>query len=251
MKEALPPNRVLVEVDAPGVSPETVDSIALLRLAESYFELLVQEAQALGLTLSLRGLAVTDKCAAVLVSADSVEVARRAVEEAHRHVTGTAAVPVGLADPVLRVRQAVRHLPADHSARILAGRWNECLSVTDAPPARSAEVSGLRALLVRIGGNTPRARFASHSEERDFSLSVSHELARKLGPHIYSELQIRARLVRDRDGAIDSDASELLEFSPLEERDPSEEWKEWFEANASEWRDIEDIEDLEVALARD
>ena len=240
---------VFVEIDGPQVSPGTVDALMLLRLAQAYYDLLVAEAQEIGMAISLRGLDIKDKCAATVTTAEPGDAAQRAAHLSNRHIAGIDATPTGLRDKVRRARAAVLAIPLDFSAKIIIGPWNETLAALNDERFRTSGLTKIRARVLRIGGKEPKARFFSFSEQRgeradsgDFSLNTDAETARKLGASLYEEVEIRAHMVRDRDGTIDSEGSKLIDFRTLELRDAAQAWREWFLANASEWQNVEDLE---------
>src|SRR5260221_3925629 len=58
---------LMFELDGPGVTPESVDSLLLLRLADAWFKLVAKASEAGNIGLSFRGLRIRDKCVAVAV----------------------------------------------------------------------------------------------------------------------------------------------------------------------------------------
>lgn len=65
-----------LEIDGPGVKPETLDPLVTLELARAYFRLLRRVAEEREVSLELTGLAIEDKSVAVLVGRERLPVAR-------------------------------------------------------------------------------------------------------------------------------------------------------------------------------
>ena len=137
----------------------------------------------------------------------------------------------------------MRSFPEGVVGSVRSGSYHEPIaSESDdrLPPAR--EIAALRVRLVRLGGRDPVARFESVSEPQPFSLEITHEVARELGPHIYAELDITAEVQRDRDGLIGH--GRLVEFERVRElsaRDTEVELRRWYRDNGARWDQVSDV----------
>jgi len=231
---------LLVELDGPGVSPETVDTLALLRLAETYFRLVGKVAEASSMSLSFRGLRVRDKCAAVRATPNNPELAQLVSVRALRIISGEESAPRGTEILTSNIRSCLRSLPTGHVAR---ARWGKRPHPLVAPPLPTEEhpweTVELRAIPVRVGGAEPGARLRSASEGHEFTVTATTEQARRLGAVLYSEVDVELEVCRDFEGRIE--AGRVVEVHAVSEDEPAAAWRQWFHANASEWDEIEDV----------
>lgn len=228
---------VVLEIDGPGVSPKTVDAPALLEFAAAFFQLLKANADETAEPLSLTHVQVIDKCAAVIVMPDNLELARACADEAVRQVAGSDP-PKGAKELVGRVHSALRQLPSEQRARVLIGSWLRHIVTELAATADPLDsILAIRATPIRVGGSRPAVRFRSHLE-RDFTLDTTREIARSIGAHLYREVEIEATVRRDADGSIGS--GRLRSFEPVATGDPRPAWQEWFRSVAGD--DLDDKE---------
>ena len=205
--EPLDPQHVLLELDGPGVSPQSVDAPAFLRLASAFFRLLKGNATASQRQLSLSSLEVIDKCVALSVGSDNPEGARVCAVEALRQIGGEDP-PRGLQQLAEEARASVRELPEGQRAKVIIGPWSH--AVPAPPPAPASPLDSLlsiRAVPLRAGGKRPAVRFMSQFEE-DFTLFVTEDQARTLGSLLYNEVEIEAVISRDPAGRIVEVAAE-------------------------------------------
>jgi hypothetical protein len=231
---------LLVELDGPGVSPETVDTLALLRLAETYFRLIGKVAEASSMSLSFRGLRVVDKCVAVSATPNNQGLAQLVSTRTLRIVSGEEGPPRGTEVLTSSLRSCLRSLPTGHVART---RWGKRSHPLVAPPLPTEEhpweTIELRVIPVRVGGAEPGARLRSASEGHEFTVSASAEDARKLGAMLYSEVDVELEVCRDFEGRIE--LGRLMEVHAVSEAEPASAWRQWFKANASEWDEVDDV----------
>lgn len=227
--------RVVLELDGPGVFPETVDAALVLELAAAFFALVQGNAVEDAAPIALRGIEILDKCVAIAVPVDAIELVLPYTEAARLQLIGEQEPPRGLTTIAERGRSALRRLPEDHTAKIITGTWTRALSLPkprDVQPLDS--ILSIRAVPLRIGGINPLARFRSEFEPEPFTLSVTESLARKLGPYLYKEVDIEAKVGRSADGTIER--GRLEEFEPVEGGDPRPAWRAWFESvGGNEW----------------
>ncbi len=234
-----------LEIDGPGVKPETLDPLATLELARAYFRLLNRVAEEQEVSLELTGLSIEDKCAALSVTPGNFKVAHQTAVRAHRIVSGAELASHRLEGAAEDFRSAVRSLPAEQTVAVLVGR--ERLPVAREPATRIAarkSITRLRALVVTVGGTgqQPFARLSSKSELRPFTVKVKDvPTVQRLALSLYKLIDVDVAVQRDTEGLIVR--GELLEFTPVDERKSLEEWRAWFAASAAaEWSEIEDVE---------
>jgi hypothetical protein len=232
-------DQLVVKID--GTSPSTVDAQAALRLATSYLDLVRSLADEEGAPLQFTGIEILNRSVGFAFHASAPDVAREAATRAARYVSGEEQPPRGAASATRSVKDALRHLTGQQSARVILGPWSRDLALgtvaSDLPAQSSLSV---RAKLIRAGGTKPAARFESPSEERPFTLYLSIDLARKIGQFLYRELDIVAKVHRDGEGIIEY--GELLEFIPVADDDATTGWREWYRDYSSEWDQVKDIE---------
>jgi hypothetical protein len=229
----------LIELDGPGVSPETVDTVQLLQLAEMAFRLVLKVSEGARATFTLRGLHVRDKCVAVAAVPSDMSAAQIGAARMIGLVDGREPPTHGIDGLVRDIREQLRKLPAGQAAKCLAGEWSHKLEAPPLPPERPWERTELRATVVRVGGIKPRAWFTSDSERDVFNVAADVEDAVALGQHLYTEVDVTLDVVRNADGAIED--GKVVEVVPLAEGDSAEVWRSWFAKNASQWEQIDDV----------
>ena len=231
---------VLLELDGSGVSPSTVDAPSFLRLAAAFFRLLKANADTSERPLSLNGVSIIDKCAAVAARADDPEIAQFFAAAALRQIGGEEP-PHGLQQLAEEARASVRGIGIGQRAKVIIGPWAK--DVPTPPPEPESPLDALlsiRAVPIRAGGKRPAVRFASPFED-DFTLAVTEEQARELGGMLYREVEIEALVSRDSQGRVER--GELRSYSLVTDGDPRPAWKEWFKnVGGSDWDQIEDLD---------
>ena len=232
---------VSIELDGPGVAPESVDPVALLEIAAAFLDVVRRLADEEGVPLPLRGVRVVDKCVAVVTETDAPERAKHLTQRAMT-VLSSPSPRRGFGLATDRLERAIQQLPEGQSARVLVGRgWSVPIGVGRAAvPELLPETTRMRAVPLRVGGSNPAVRFSSPSEGEQFTLDTTDDLARSIGPHLYLEVEIEARVKRGADGKIDGGS--LVSFVPVH-RDASDAWPKWYrDAGGDEWDKIEDVE---------
>ena len=231
-----------ISLDGPGVTPKTVDALALLRLADSYFRLLVKVSEANHLGLELRGLRVKDGSATIASNANSVDAARSAVRRTLRIVVEDESPPRGAEDVAKDVRTNVRALPPEHLALVLIGGMKRTIRVRERLLQEGPwERTELRAQPIRVGGDRPTVKLRSDSEVDSFVLDVEDKgHARLLGAALYLDMDVEIEICRDHEGRIER--GRVLDVHRLDEQAEVESWKGWYNSNAKEWDGAADIE---------
>lgn len=233
---------VQVELDGPGVSPKNVDAVALLRVAESYLWLVSRLGQLHNRPVTLTGIEVIDKCAAVQTWPTDMSRAVLFCQEATRVISGADEAPHGAEQAAKDAREVLRSLPKTMTARVLAGKFASALVPPTEEPLRDHgwEQTELRATLVRTGGKKPVAQFRSVDDGAFFTLDLpSEEKARELGQHLYKDVDVEALILRGVEGGIER--GELLDLHVLTDSEPASAWRTWFRENAAEWADVDDV----------
>lgn len=234
---------LLIEIDGPKVSRATADAGIALRLANAYVRLLGRLSSEEDFTATFRDLQVRDKCIAFAMKVSHPARLKRLTSRIAHMLQGVDPPSTGVASFVNELSSAIQALPEKQTAKIIIGPWEQPLSVADSPLSTHASfTTTLRARLIRIGGQRATAHFESDSEDEPFTVSLSEAKARKLAPHLYSELDIEVLLHRSADGAIDGGV--LKEFYPMDEGDAMQLWQAFHSDRASEWDSVEDVEEL-------
>jgi hypothetical protein len=237
MKRKAPPE-LMFELDGPGVEPATVDTVAFLRLAEAFFQMMLRLANAESLGLTFRGIEIRNKCAAIVSHPSNVASARIAAEGAGRIVRGAQAAPSGTEGLQGDIRKYLRELPPETKAAVRIGKK---IVRVQAPAPRAAhtpwETTELRVVPLRVSAR--RVELASHSEGQPFTLVLaSVGDARKLGASIQQEIDVLMTVCRGVDGNIVEGRIEKV--FELQTQNIAESWRAWF-ADAGDWGRIEDV----------
>lgn len=224
----MPADAVSVEIDGPNVSPSTVDAVQLLELGSCFFKVVAANAAEQGAPLRLTNVSIRNKCAAVCASADDMPIARAAVDATIEQISGlTDDVPRGTADDIRSIQGIVARMPVKHSVIARVNGWHATMRAPrQAEESFYGDWATLRATPVRIGGSRPTARFVSVVEPEPFTLQITKEQAREIGPSMYKLIEVNASLKRSSDGLIVGGV--LQSFTTLQEGDPRPAWRAWF-----------------------
>ena len=221
---------IKIEIDGPGVSPATVDAPLALEIAAALLGFVQRAASDRDMSITIRGLSIEDKCAAVVAHVDQSAAVREIAREALSYVRGDLSAPRGTGEYVSRLRGALKRLPDGQTAAVMMGTWREEIVASGVvvPPTPWSRLAH-RARLLRVGGQRPMARFES-KYDGEFSLLVDVDAARQLGMHLYRSLDIEARVARDAEG--DIVRGELIEWHLVGDGDPSTALRGWFKDHA-------------------
>ena len=239
------PAEIELKIDAPGMTPENVDTAMVCRTAASFFELVQRFAKAPGdEPLAILGFELGAGSVRAIARTPDPARARRATRGVARALRGRRPAPVGGEGSLDSFGDFVRSRPAWKFSFSVGGGKSERLVAVATAPRTSRESTSFRATLVRVGGSDPKAHFRAPTEPGEFGVGLGHdpkEAARNLGRHLYRDVDIDVEIVRDEAGRIID--GELLDFHPLEARsvdlDPL---REWFQQSTTEWDGVEDIE---------
>lgn len=238
---------LVVELDGPNVAPENTDTIALLDLASAFFELVEVNANSQKWDLTLRDLHVVDKCVAVASRPSNKGVASVCVERAIAQVGG-AKPPHGGVELVRRAQSTMRSFAGSIDVRLGFGDALTKIRLPESGgPLPIEEIIVVVATPLRIGGASVLARFRCE-DEGEFTLMVTPDQARDLGPHLYLYVEIEAEVNRGTDGRITGGV--LRHFEPFKREDPRPAWQRWFKSVGGDfWAGVEDV-DKELGRGR-
>jgi hypothetical protein len=235
-----PKTPLSIKLSGGDVSLSTVDPLAFLQLAASCLRLTMKVAEAGGLGLTFRGIALKPGSAVMVSTPSDAGSARLAVGRAMRIVRGDEDAPRGTETAVDDLRAMARALPATVSASLNVGTWTRSLR---APPLskdddRPWERTELRVKPIRVGGGglEPTARLVSTSEPLPFVVALSEDDARKLGGFLYLDVDVELELCRDANGHIEK--GRVTKIIPLTAVEPLVAWRAWFSENAAGWEDV-------------
>lgn len=235
------PQEVLFEFDGPGVAPETVDTLAFLRLAEAFFSMMLRVADAQKLGLTFRGIEIRDKCIAAVARPSNMASARIAARGTKRVVGGTQKAPSGAEGLQVEIQKLLRELVVDTNVSVRIGKQVLGMRAPDPVLVETPwETTELRVYALRVSakGENPRAELASDSEAQPFTLNVSLDDARKLGNSLLSKVDVVVTICRGADGSIAG--GKVIRVFDLQEQDVANTWRKWF-ADTGDWDQVEDV----------
>lgn len=240
-RKGKPPQDLLFELDGPGVTPATVDSIALLQFADACFRMAVKVAEVNKIALTFQGLRVIDKCVAIAATPSSGVAARTTAAKIKKMVEGVEDPPTGAEGLLEEVRRCVRALKPQMTAAFRVGKVAYKIQAPRAPIAESPwETTELRVIPIRAGGRDPTAELVSDSEPGSFTLKTNAENARLLGAALYREVDVTIEICRGFDGSIER--GKIIEVMPLDqESDPVATWRTWFAEEGKDWEEIDNV----------
>jgi hypothetical protein len=238
------PDDLVIEVDGEGVHLNNLDAPSVLGLAVAYLDLLMRCAAERDEEIAFSGLTAFEKCGSLGTSPNDPELARQAVLDATKLLSRPTKPAYGLKVAVDRVRESLGRLPSHYRTTVKVRGLER--AIADEPHVlaeRPWAAAKLRARVQRVGGAAPRATFMSKSEARTFHLDLKDkEQATALGKHLYSTVDIVARVARDSSGYIEDGT--LLEFYPV--AGPNAQtawtvWREWFKHSGV--RSLDELEE--------
>jgi hypothetical protein len=234
------PHDMELHLDAPGLTPTSIDSAGLLRLGAKYLELLIKVAEDQGRGLVFHGFRLEPGSARAIVVASDEEAVVDAADEAARYISGAEVAGAIGVEPLARdVSTAIRRLGVEGD--VVVGPWRRPLAPR-AEEERSlrVEIVSVRATIVRVGGKTPAVRLSSKAEDFPFTLRVTHaDDAPKLGALLYQDADIVATVRRDQDGKILGGT--LDEFERIDPGSGVAAWREWFRESCAGWDAVDDV----------
>jgi len=228
------------EID--GVTPDTVDTNQLLRLASAYFDQLCRLKAGKGLELKFQGLQIKKACVQVLARPNRMPVAKAAVAQLGRILHGRELPSPGTQELTARLRRELQLLPPDQKAKAVAGKWSRVVSAPELNELPGLwEITEIRARIVRVGGLHEPTALVDIEAQGAVVLRVDRETARSLGSRLYCLADIEAEVLRDADGNITT--GRVLTVNAVQEcANEAETWRNWYRAAASGWDDVDDIE---------
>lgn len=231
---------MLLEVEGPGLHPETVETRAAVDLISSFMELLDKVAATQGLSLQLRGLQVADKCLQLRMETAEVLQAQQAAAELDRLLRGErVAGAKGLAEAVRRFRAAMGRFGPYASFKVAVGQWSQTLEPREvASPLLPRTLTTLRARLIRIGVAPLKARFESASEAAPFNLTITREQAERYAPSLGQWVDIQVSITRGPLGTITG--GRVVELFPMDEGAGGSAWLDWLTEHGRGWNEVED-----------
>lgn len=218
--------RMLVEIDGPGVSPDTIDPLLLLDLAAAVVSLIRGNADAMSMSLGMKGLRIVRKCAAVELDVEKFDAAQVCAQRALRQIEGHEEAPRGYADWVKRARTALERLPEGYSAQVTAGNWGKSIVVPSPPVEPLDELIAIRAEPILAGGDKTRTVQFRSSIEGKFTLRTTESIVLELGGALYRDVDIEARVSRNEDGEITG--GDLVKYWKLDQGDAEALWQNWY-----------------------
>jgi hypothetical protein len=222
---------------ARGLPSESTPSV--LELASAYLDLLRKISEDKGSGLTFKGLDVSNGSAILKFEASDLDAAREGGMQAELFLIGKEYPPPGLQSITSRVKKALQPFQGDSYAEVIIGPWKCRLSADGAQNENLVIASlSLRAVPKRVGGSNPVVRFESESEEKDFTLLVDKDMARRIGSHLYRELDIVAEVMREPDGTIRGGT--LEDFFPIEEGENVSAWRKWYDKYGLHFNSVED-----------
>lgn len=138
---------------------------------------------------------------------------------------------------------------AARASAAVAGTKSRSLLAVRAPSETPElwSVTSLRATPFKVGGRVPKVWFKSDSEPKPFGVTATEKEAREVAHHLYDEVEVTFRFVRDEDGAISDGLLEAFRpVTPLPDELAS--WRAWFREVGAH---LVDVDDVDAALSRD
>ncbi|RUO94825.1 hypothetical protein D7Y11_02545 [Corallococcus sp. AB018] len=259
------------EIDGPEVHKGTVDAEAALKLFLAYLELVRQAAGKRGADLKFHGLEVEEKCLRIGARPSNPEAALFGALEVSAMLSGDLSVPRTLAKPLKIFRGQVANFPQHiKSSSVQVGRlkpfdvhvsqeeWTKVQArpryltvATEKAPAfvPVPESFSGRATVTSIGGGKPMVGLDARIERGEMTLNLTTDLALRIAPYLYKEVDVEARVIRDAKGGITE--GELLDFDPVTDEDPTTAWGNFYrEASGGEFEGLS-LDELNKELGRD
>lgn len=226
--------KVRLEVDAPGVHKDSVDTLGALELGLAYFKALQAIAADRGTEIEFRGLDVVEKCLRIEAETFEPVIVKHAIRELARNLEDD-----GIERPQFleATRRALKPFRDATKIEASVDDYAVELPVPTRRPRTQPTMSTMscRAKVISVGGSKQLGvTLRTDGEPEDFRLAVKDaDQARLAGANIHGPVEIRAVVRRDGNGLIVSGSLEACEA--VIEGDAVEAWKAWFAANTAEF----------------
>lgn len=232
----------LFEVDADGVEPDTVDTLAFLRLAHAYFETLVATARATENELRFTGVQIINKCVAVRAIVNNSDLAQTTVQQADNFVAGTALPPRKYSiaactkNLVDAHEQFLTHVPAGARRRLktIAAVGGKKTPLRRPPeptedPYSYVSLETMRAKVSTLAGSEMTVRLQPIIGDAFSVMIATNDLAKEIRHHWLDELDVDVEVRRNSEGRVLS--GKLKGFHVVQEGNAVEAWREWVKNN--------------------
>ena len=241
------PDEFVVEFDGKGVHPGDFAVEPALHVVYTFVQLVRQVAKQKGGDLSVTGLRIVDKCAAFALRVSDTALAQQAVTASTELLSDpTASGGPGIKRALSQVRKARSALPKHYATHVRVGTAHRQVNdVQHSQLGPFTSIETLRVIPERIGGRQAAVRLYSLLDAQSFTLSVTREQARALGPYLYLEIQVQAQLTRTALGKLLG--GELIAFTALSDQSPRLAWEAWYQNAAS---GFDAVQDIEAAIGR-
>ncbi|WP_309889634.1 hypothetical protein [Archangium sp.] len=241
------------ELDGPEIHRHSVDAESALSLFASYLALTRKLAKEQGVELTFHGLFVEEKCLQIAAIPSDLQAALMSAQSVSEMLARKRTVPQAVEQEFNSFQKKLLKFPQQITrTSVQVGGWAPIgleRAWTEPPTEELEETFSGRAIVTRVGGKTPSVRVSILTEPKEVTLKAEKELAEKIAPLLYKEVEIEARLKRDVNGAITSGT--LENFYPLSDEDPTKAWKSFYQEVAREWDSVASLEDIAKELGRD
>jgi hypothetical protein len=238
---------VHVEIDGPGIHPDTVDPGAALGLAAAVLSALHALAKVSGREVAFTGLEVVDKCAALKTHTSDESATRRDVLELHAMLIGEKQPPKSVGRQVARILKAIDDLPDAMSAGIRVGHGGSdelhlTLRRARVGATRYESQETLRCRLTGLDTDPPRVKVTNVLSGEKLSLKASDEQLEAFAAHLRAEFDVTAVVKRstvEEDGIVLK--GELLDFAIVTDEAVSlDALRTWYRKTGSPWDGLGD-----------
>lgn len=228
------------EIDGPEVHQRTVNAEAALELFASYLALVRRAAEERGTQLAFHGLEVEEKCLRIAsLPTDSI-AALVGARDVSAMLARQSAVPESLQKSIQSFRKLLKNFPQKIERTTVQVGQSERLGLdvswSEPQVGEFLETFSGRAVVTRVGGKRPTVRLSSRLELKEMTLDADKDLARRIASFLYKEVEIDARVKRDKKGAIIG--GELLNFEEVRDEDPTQAWRDFFRTAGDEWGEL-------------
>lgn len=233
------------EIDGPEVHQRTVDAEAALDLFASYLELVRKAAEERGAELVFHGLEVKEKCLQIASLPSDGFAALVGARDVSAMLARQVPVPESLRKSIQGFRKRLKNFPQQIERTSVQVGESERLGLdvswSEPQVGETRETFSGRAVVTRVGGKRPTVRLSSRLEPKEMTLDADKDLALRIAPFLYKEVEIDARVKRDEKGVITG--GDLLNFEEVRDEDPTQAWRDFFRMAGDDWGNLRADED--------
>lgn len=220
-------NEFAVALEGFEVTPESVDTVLLLRIANEYLRTMLRVADDEGMEISFHGLRI-EKGSACVVATTNDAVVTKEVSRRTNELLRDPKPPSYFTSLI----ESIESLSAlEYSLYVANDNWREAIEAKQKEEPFAVEET-VRVIVLRAGGVAPAIRVENVLfPDRKFTIKTTQAEAIELSRFLYREIEVRITARSDGDNYSDA---RLIEYDEVDETGSAiEAWAKWYESTGA------------------